>query len=75
MTRIVIEALSAEFLRVRNKLDGAEKRLLYANSQVVVEETLILEYRRDLHALKEALHAAGGEVPALGEGEETYSDG
>lgn len=70
---IVVVALSAEFVRTRNKLEGAEKRLTYAISQQRHEEAQVAEHRRDLTLLAEAIEAAGGPVPK-DDGERPYSD-
>ena len=67
---IVVVALSAEFVRTRNKLEGAEKRLTYAISQQRHEEAQVAEHRR---LLAEAIEAAGGPVPK-DDGERPYSD-
>lgn len=69
---VVVEALTTEYIKVRNRLDGARKRHHFAISQQESEAELIRESEQDLAALGAAIEQAGGEPP---EHEEPYDDG
>lgn len=60
---IVIVALVAELKRARNRLDGAEKRLLFAASQVETETGLVMQYNDEVDLLQKAIIDHGGVVP------------
>ena len=62
---IVTQALSAEYVRVRTKLEGSEKRLDFSRTQIENETALLDELTRDLDALGKALIAAGGVLPPV----------
>jgi hypothetical protein len=60
---VVTEALVAEYIRKRNQMDGASKRLVYAQSQMALEGKLLAEYRADVNLLAEAITQSGGTIP------------
>jgi hypothetical protein len=70
---IVTEALSAEYVRQRNKLKGAVKRLAYAHAQATLEDHNVHIHTADMKALEIALLMNGGDVPK-DDGEEPYVD-
>jgi hypothetical protein len=70
---IVTEALSAEYVRQRNKLKGAVKRLDYAMAQATAEESNVHKHTEDMRELELALKMNGGHVPK-DDGEEPYVD-
>lgn len=60
---VVADTLIKEYIKQRNQLRGAEKRLAYAFSQERIEADLIERYGNDLLELEDALVAAGGKLP------------
>lgn len=73
---IVVQALKAELKRATGRLEGAEKRLVFAQSQVATETTLTAEYERDIKMLRSAIFANDGnpDDEDLLPGEERYTD-
>ena len=61
---VVVRALAAEFVRMRNKLNGAAGRLKFAQHQVDSETILIEEHKADLDMLADAILSSGGTIPA-----------
>jgi hypothetical protein len=78
MTAVVAEALVNEYVKVRNRRDGAAKRLAFAEAQQVHETKLLEEANCDLDELRAAILQYGGliphDTPALLPGEEPYKD-
>ena len=61
----VTKALSAEFVRVRNKLEGAASRLDHARQQADIEQASMVTLQSDLDLLGKALVAFGGDIPPI----------
>jgi len=71
---IVVKALVSEYKREHNRLQGAARRLVYAETQVANESQQFAEHTANLALLTEAITDAGGELPVEPEGEEPYAD-
>jgi hypothetical protein len=63
LVSVVADILKQRYIVVRNQLKGAEKRLVYAHSQVRNEEVLVEEYAATLHEIAEGLASYGGDIP------------
>lgn len=61
---VVTKALAAEFVRMRNKLNGAAGRLKFAQHQVESETAAIAEHSADLDMLADAILSSGGTIPS-----------
>jgi hypothetical protein len=74
---VVVDALVNEYIKVRNRRDGAAKRLAFAEAQQVHETALLAEANDDLDLLRAAILGHGGLIPhetKLAPGEEPYTD-
>jgi hypothetical protein len=60
---VVVKALAAEYVRVRNKANSSEKLLVYARSQTESEGSKLTELIDQLNMLADAILSAGGEIP------------
>lgn len=60
---VVVKALAAEYVRMRNKLRAAASRLAYAHQQAELEDAMVREHGRDLDMLADALLSSGGTLP------------
>lgn len=74
-SNVVIIALITEYRRIENRLDGATKRMAFAEAQIENEGAMIKQSIADLLLIEDAIIIAGGVVPKLLDGEEPYSDG
>lgn len=63
---IIVRALQAEFTRVKGKNEGAQSRLVHAQTQVAVETKMLGETRTELDQLAKAITHHGGVVPPEG---------
>jgi hypothetical protein len=60
---VVIKALAAEFIRVRNKANSAEKLVLYARAQTESEGAKLAELVDQMNLLADAILSGGGVIP------------
>jgi hypothetical protein len=67
VANVVVNALVAEFVRMRNKVQSAASRLAHANRQAEIETNLLAEHQADLDMLADAILSNGGMLPPADE--------
>jgi hypothetical protein len=63
INRLAIDTLSAEYVRARNRADGAAARITFAESSLAAEQALHLKFEAEMSDLEDAIVLMGGTVP------------
>ena len=63
INRIAIDALVSEYVKARNRADGAAQRITFAESSLANEQALHLKFETEMSDLEEAIRLLGGIVP------------
>jgi hypothetical protein len=64
---IVIDTLVAEYVKARNKVDGAVARIEFSKRQLEAERLLLRNFTLDRDRLAEAIGSLGGQLPPVDE--------
>ena len=75
MADIVIDTLVSEFVKARNRVDGAVARLQFSQRQLEAERKLLHGFLADKADLEAAIIKLGGQLPPVEEPDDTRAFG